>query len=73
MGQDMQFEDLMEFLGINCGFYYELGHIAPGLYAVSGNYREAEKRENAFRDSLKFMVTRGCVIIQIVCFLCQCI
>ena len=42
MGQDVQFEDLMEFFGINCGFYYEfyyeLSHIAPGVYAVSGNW-----------------------------------
>ncbi len=53
MGQDIQFEDLMNFVGINCGFYFDLGHIASGVYAVSGNYREAELREKAFVDSLE--------------------
>ncbi len=53
MGQDVQFEDLMNFVGINCGFYFDLDHIASGVYAVSGNYREAELREKAFVDSLE--------------------
>lgn len=53
MGQDIQFTDLMDFLGINVGFYYDLGHISSGVYAVSGNYRDAELREKAFTDSLE--------------------
>ena len=57
MGQDVQFEDLMDFLGINCGFYYELGHIAPGVYAVSGNFRDTELKTKAFVDSLEFKDT----------------
>lgn len=57
MGQDVQFEDLMEFLGVNVGFYYDLGHIASGVYAVSGNFRDAELRAKAFMDSLEFKVT----------------
>lgn len=57
MGQDVQFEDLMEFLGVNLGFYYDLGHIASGVYAVSGNFRDAELRAKAFMDSLEFKVT----------------
>lgn len=53
MGQDVQFTYLMDFLGINVGFDYELWHIASGVYAVSGSYKEAEMRKKAFQDSIE--------------------
>jgi hypothetical protein len=55
-GSGVQFDDLMDFLGTHTGLYYDLSNLCNGLFAVSGDYRQALMRERAFLNSLDFHV-----------------
>lgn len=55
LGEGVTFELLMDFVGDNCGLYYDLSNLKMGVYAVS-RFEDAKQRVKQFMDSLVIKV-----------------